>query len=272
MKPPAPPLTTSEEALSRLLCEDIAPASSAPQPPAGLLDRVRASAAARAALTTVRARQDTWRKVMAGVRKKVLWDGPQGASVLLEFQPGVKLPGHRHAWLEEGICLSGGLLVGDLELGPGDYQASPPGSRHAAITSCPRRGALAYLRGTSLGHPGHQIGELLGGLLPGQGAPQRTVLLRDGGWQPVAPGVEVLPLWSGGGIESRFVRLSPGASLPGHGHPVDEECMMLEGELYFGDLLVQAGDFHLAPAGTCHGDVCSESGALLFVRGGALGS
>jgi anti-sigma factor ChrR (cupin superfamily) len=272
MKPQTPNTRSLDEALNSLLCEDIASVAARPIPPSSLLDRVRQSAAVRSTLSTVRARQDTWSRVTAGVRKKVLRNGSQGASVLLELQPGVSLPVHRHAWLEEAICLAGGLRTGDLDLGPGDYQVSQPGSRHGQITSCPRRGALAYLRGTSLGNPGRQIAELLGGWLPGQGAPQHTVLLRDGGWQPIGQGVEVLPLWQGDGLASRYVRLSPGATLPAHDHGMDEECMMIEGDAFFGDLLIQAGDFHLAPAGTRHGEVCSDGGALFFLRGAAEAS
>ncbi len=257
----------TDDALVRLLCEDIAPAGERSGVPGGLLKRIGESARARAALLSVRARQGGWSRLISGVRKKPLWDGPAGASVLLEFQPGVRLPVHRHTWLEEAICLAGGLRVGDLELGPGDYQASPPGSRHGQITSCPRRGALAYLRGAAVGHPGKQLSELLGGILPLRGAPQRTVLLRDGGWQAVAPGVEMLPLWSGGGVASRYLRLQAGASLPEQDGSGDEECMIIEGEVFFGDLLLQGGDFLRVPAGARPAEVVSDSGALLFVHG-----
>lgn len=259
------------EAATRLLCEDVAPVE-VPDPAAGLsglLARVGRSVAAHAGMTTVRARQDRWQKVISGVRKKLLWDGPEGSSVLLQLDPGVRLPVHRHAWLEEGICLAGGLQLGDLELGPGDYHVSPPGSRHGHITSCPKRGALAYLRGTSLGHAGKLLGELVGGLWPGEGPAQRTVFLREGSWEKLADGVDTRILWLEDGVVSRYVRLRPGASLPAHDHAVAEECMMIEGEAFFGDILVQAGDFHLAPAGTRHGAVVSEGGALLFVRGAA---
>jgi hypothetical protein len=42
--------------------------------------------------------------------------------------------------------------------------------------------------------------------------------------------------------------------------------MMLDGDAFFGDRLVCAGDFHLTPAGTEHAVLTSDSGALLFVR------
>ena len=47
----------------------------------------------------------------------------------------------------------------------------------------------------------------------------------------------------------------------------DEECMMLQGEVFLGDILLRAGEYQLAPAGSLHGDVYSDVGATLFVRG-----
>jgi hypothetical protein len=42
---------------------------------------------------------------------------------------------------------------------------------------------------------------------------------------------------------------------------------MLSGDAFFGDLLLQAGDFHLAPPGSEHGVSTTDSGALAFFRG-----
>jgi hypothetical protein len=43
--------------------------------------------------------------------------------------------------------------------------------------------------------------------------------------------------------------------------------MVLEGEVSIGDLIVRQGAYHLAPKGVAHDPICSESGALLFLRG-----
>ncbi|MEY8879468.1 MAG: cupin domain-containing protein, partial [Leptothrix sp. (in: b-proteobacteria)] len=88
------------------------------------------------------------------------------------------------------------------------------------------------------------------------------------GWQALAPGVEQRLLRQDGALQSRFIRLAPGACLAGHAHPSDEETLLLQGEAYFGDILVRAGEFHLAGAGSRHADIVSETGALFFVRGG----
>jgi len=52
-----------------------------------------------------------------------------------------------------------------------------------------------------------------------------------------------------------------------HVHGQDEECMVLEGEVRIGDLVVRAGAYHLAPRGVAHEPISSEHGALLFLRG-----
>lgn len=255
--------------LSRVLCDGLAAAELPPSRRAGLrdtfLERVRESVHRHAGLLVVRATDGVWRKIKSGVRAKLLWEGAAGASVLIELAPGSSLPPHRHRQLEEGIVLCGSLQLDDLVLGPGDYHVSPPGSRHHRISST--AGGVAYLRGTSLGDRRKVIGELVGGLLPGDGPPVHTVLGAQCRWQAVAPGVEISVLWRDGETVSRFVRLAPGSRLAGHPHPVDEECMMLSGDAFFGDLLVQAGEFHLAPAGSVHHEISSDEGALLFVRG-----
>jgi len=200
------------------------------------------------------------------VRAKTLHQGPTGSSVLIELAAGAALPVHRHRHLEEGIVLRGGLQLGDLELGPGDYHVSPAGSRHGRISS--RQGGTAYLRGTSLGDTRAIMGELIGGLVPRDGPAIHTVFVADGVWQPIADGVEQKLLWRDGDFVSRLVRMAPGTRLPPHGHAADEECIMLAGEAFFGDILVRVGEFHLAPHGSVHLETVSEAGGMAFLRHG----
>ncbi|WP_157844952.1 cupin domain-containing protein [Methylocucumis oryzae] len=127
-----------------------------------LQQRLAKSIADHTGLMTVRVKDGLWRELRQGVRYKLLWQGTAGNSVLIEFAPGAALPVHRHNWLEEGIVLKGGLQMDTLDLKPFDYHVSPPGSRHAAIRS--KQGALAFLRGTSLGQTQAVMRELLGGI------------------------------------------------------------------------------------------------------------
>lgn len=266
------PADDDPRSLTPLICEGLLPlelpATQRNDLRQRLLRRVGDSVRRHAGLRTVRAGDGDWRAFKAGIRTKNLWEGAQGASVLIELAPGTSLPAHRHHYLEEGIVLRGGLQLGELALGPGDYQASPAGSRHARISS--RTGALAYLRGTSLENTRKVLGERLGGLIPGNGAAKHTVFAGQGDWQRVASGVEQKILWRDGDVISCFFRLAAGAHLPAHTHNGDEECIMLSGDAFFGDVLLQAGDFHLAPAGSEHGEAYSEHGALAFIRSRAI--
>ena len=261
-----------QEALQRMICDGLAPIALPPGAAGGLrsrlLQRVGDSARRHAGLITVRTGDGVWRRLLKGVRSKLLHDGAEGTSVLIELAAGAVLPVHRHQHLEEGIVLRGSLQLGDLNLVPGDYHVSPPGSRHGRISS--RSGGLAYLRGSSLGHTRAALGELIGGLLPGAGPAAHTVLAADDDWQTIADGVEQKILWRAGDVVSRFYRLAAGSHLPAHAHAHEEECMLLAGDAYFGDILVRAGEFHLAPAGSAHGEISSEHGAVAFVRGHAF--
>lgn len=96
----------------------------------------------------------------------------------------------------------------------------------------------------------------------------RTVRAADGDWREVAPGVERKLLWTGGPTESWMVRLAPGAVARAHLHPMDEECVVLEGSLRIGaGLLLLKGDFHVAASGSMHDTVTTDTGALIYIRG-----
>ncbi|MBM3518114.1 MAG: hypothetical protein FJX56_09655 [Alphaproteobacteria bacterium] len=95
-----------------------------------------------------------------------------------------------------------------------------------------------------------------------------TVRGDEGDWQPVSPGVTIklLHVDRAAGTRSFLMRFAAGGELAGHAHPVDEECLMLEGEVAFGDLVLKAGDYHLARAGIYHAAARSTRGALIFIR------
>lgn len=231
-----------------------------------LSERLDDSRRRHAGLLTVHGRDGVWSELKAGVQSKILRDGAGGSSVLIHLTPGATLPVHRHRHLEEGIVLTGSMQMGELDLGVADYHVSAPGSRHASITS--RDGCLTYLRGTSLGNTMGLVIELLGGLVPGAGEAPVTITGKDGQWQPIAEGVEEKRLWRDGQQASRFIRFAPGCSLAGHRHEQDEETMVIEGEIFFGDLLARSHEFHFAPAGTHHETLFSDTGALIFVHEG----
>jgi anti-sigma factor ChrR (cupin superfamily) len=96
-----------------------------------------------------------------------------------------------------------------------------------------------------------------------------TVRAEEGSWRPMAPGVRIKTLWHDRrtGRWSALLRVEPGAVYPPHDHDDDEECLVLEGELRFGDLVLKAGDFHLAHKGHRHPKASSPGGCLLYLSG-----
>lgn len=95
----------------------------------------------------------------------------------------------------------------------------------------------------------------------------QTLRAAEANWVSLAPKVELRLLRQDRESRTFLLRLGPGAVLPPHDHPQEEEeCYVLEGEVRFGDVQVLAGDYHLAPQGVPHGLVRSRHGALLLLR------
>lgn len=99
-------------------------------------------------------------------------------------------------------------------------------------------------------------------------APSRflTVRAADGAWIPIAPKIAVRMLDDDGAMQAFLLRLDPGGRLPAHEHAEEESCLVLEGSVRIGAMQVHAGDYHVAPAGSSHGEMSSDGGALLFLR------
>lgn len=95
-----------------------------------------------------------------------------------------------------------------------------------------------------------------------------TVKAEDDRWRPFGPGVDRKVLHLSEGVMSYLLRLAPGATLPAHRHPIDEECVVLEGTLRIGDdLELRAGGFHLGRKNVAHASITSDLGAIIYLRG-----
>lgn len=87
-------------------------------------------------------------------------------------------------------------------------------------------------------------------------------------WRPWLPGVEILVLSEADDCLSYLLRFGPGAVLPPHRHPVDEECLVLAGRLCIGSHTVVARNaYHRARAGSLHPAIVAPEGATVFLRG-----
>ena len=97
----------------------------------------------------------------------------------------------------------------------------------------------------------------------------QTIRAREGEWIQALPGaaLKILHQTTDSPVVTYLARLQPGFEMPGHPHPFDEECIMLEGEMWLGDLHLKAGDYHFAAKGVLHGKLRTETGALVFQKG-----
>ena len=94
-----------------------------------------------------------------------------------------------------------------------------------------------------------------------------TIQSEEGEWAAFSPKVQIKVLRRDVETQSYLLRLEAGAVVLPHVHGQDEECMVLEGEVRIGSLVVRQGAYHLAPRGVAHEPIRSEHGALLFLRG-----
>ena len=95
-----------------------------------------------------------------------------------------------------------------------------------------------------------------------------TVRAGPDGWVPLLEGIRCKVLRDEGAVLSCLLLLAPGAILPTHRHRIDEECIVLDGELRIGDsLVVHAGDYHIGRAGVLHAPITTARGALVFLHG-----
>jgi len=267
---PLHPLDPDDADTARVV-EDLLSESLAPLPPAPeraeamrarLLARVRASRDGGRQLITLRLNDGEWQRLLPGVRVKHL--GGAQRAVLLELAPGAALPVHRHHEDEECVVLRGEATLGETVVRAGDYHLARANSRHGRVSS--QGGALLYLGGTPLGHAGETLRDLVTAWLPGDGEAPVTVRAGEGRWAELTPGVHAKLLRENAGTRSRLMRLEPGAGVAGVDRSGNEECLVLDGEAFFGDALLRAGDYQRVPAGRHSPGVASDAGALLFVR------
>ena len=93
-----------------------------------------------------------------------------------------------------------------------------------------------------------------------------TITEADGEWRTLADGVAEKRLWQATAGVSRFVRLAPGSCYSPEPYARECEFMVVDGEVFFGDILLRQEELHIAPAGTCHREISSDCGGTFFVH------
>ena len=253
-----PPQDSPDDDLSPLLGEPFARAWAVPVAPDGLqqrlLGRLQQSQEAERGMVTVRRRSSAPEALAEGVLAHWLYRAPAGralrpgeprAARRLALRPGatVTLP---VAGTCEVLVLQGSAQVQGEALQACDFLLLPAGG---ALQVATEEGAELFLRESDT-------------------AVERT-LVRDteAGWPEFAPGIRRRVLWSGAGQAALLYQAAPGAAVPAHGHGHDEECLMVRGELFLDDVLLQQGDYQLAPAGTGHRITETDTGVILYAHG-----
>ena len=98
---------------------------------------------------------------------------------------------------------------------------------------------------------------------------RETLLVRADSteWIGIGPGVQARILDDDGLFRTMLLRLQAGSRLPTHNHRVEEECFVVEGDIWLSGTLMRRGDYQRVPAGTPHVDIRTDGGCLLYVRG-----
>jgi len=172
--------------------------------------------------------------------------------------------------LATGLAL--GTLDADERLRALDLEQREPELRRA-VENIERRLAPLVALLPEIAPPPDAFAGIEARIQSAQAALPGTITLRAGSydWQPLAEGVDAAILWRNQQTkrQSMLIRMQPGANYESHEHDDDEECLVIEGDLVFGQLLLKAGDFHFAPKGRTHPPAFSPSGCLLFVTAAA---
>ncbi|HTS65961.1 MAG TPA: cupin domain-containing protein [Candidatus Acidoferrales bacterium] len=90
-------------------------------------------------------------------------------------------------------------------------------------------------------------------------------------WMPYgAPAVEVKQLFRDAttGRTTVLIRMGAGARLPAHHHHDIEQCLVIKGDVRFGELVYEEGDFVVMGKDTDHPDIHSVHGNVLLLVAG----
>jgi anti-sigma factor ChrR (cupin superfamily) len=90
-------------------------------------------------------------------------------------------------------------------------------------------------------------------------------------WAPTGmPGVDIKQLFleKETGRSTYLLRMQPGVSIPPHFHHDTEQCLVLKGDIGWGDLVYEEGDFIVMNKGTKHPEIRTVHGNLLLLMSG----
>ncbi len=196
-----------------------------------------------------------WREYQPGIRFKILWEDPPSKrrAQLTRFDPGAKLPLHRHVGDELIFVIEGAVSDESGTVTVGNVGYRPNGCVHTVST---KNGATA-------------LAILTGGIEPAaagaSGPPSQIFTLSDLPWIETRPGVRQKRIWEDKVNERRalLARFEPGATLAPHRHIGDELIFLVEGANADESGVVATGNMNYRPNGCVH-TVTTQNGATVL--------
>jgi|GEM_PF-654331 len=244
-----------------------------------LMNRLAASRVESQALFTARRTRLARVALAPGVHARTLYAAAGGRqrpgepvrARLVELQAGSHWVGAAPGLHREWLVLQGSLHIGDVHLGLRDYHVAPA----AAPADEPAQPAPGRVPDGAAPGDAAELRSEAGALVflresvapAGSASAPCTVRDAAADWPDFAPGIRRRVLWQHAGQAAMLYLAQPGASVPLHTHGHDEECLMVAGELFLDDVLLQAGDYQLAPAGTGHRITETDTGVILYAHG-----
>jgi anti-sigma factor ChrR (cupin superfamily) len=196
-----------------------------------------------------------WQDFQTGLRFKILWeDKPtKRRAQLTRFEPGAKLPLHRHVGDELIFVLEGAVSDESGAVTAGNVGYRPNGCVHTVSS---KNGATV-------------LAVLTGDIEPasdrGSAPPSQIFTLSDLPWIETRPGVRQKRFWEDKAGERRalLARFEPGATLPPHRHVGDELIFLIEGANADESGVVATGNMNYRPNGCVH-TVTTQNGATVL--------
>lgn len=262
-----------ETLLYAAIAERLAPRQGLPGRASGtreqLFERVRQSVQAHREFLTVRREDGAWQERADGLAARTLRCDSSSRVEVVRLRSGSVLQWPQDVTAQEILVLEGALG------GPADEPPNPAVIQGYAYLVRHRATSAADLhaQGDTTVYVRHLLvdADQLPALeahwwrLPGPAS--GWVYPARKRWFASSPGVDVLPLKGDSDVVSMLVRFAPGASVADHHHALDEDCLVLEGEMFLGDILLRAGDYQLAPAGGGHFGETSDVSVVFFFHG-----
>jgi hypothetical protein len=233
-----------------------------------LLVRVQGSAQGQQGLTTSRREDLHWLQGAPGAYHCILRQDLDFCVELVRLDPGLSLCWPAEFLANEVLVMRGAVALEDSEgaavvLRRYGYhvQALYEANKWRSLES----GTMLYVR--------HRLAKLCR-IDPREAAWWETAQVlpayvggADQRWLRVGEGIETLPLYCKEDVASGLMRVASGAAIPDHRHEIEEDCYVLQGDIFLSDVLLRAGDYHKASSDGVHSGCRSERGALFYFHG-----